>query len=261
MPSADMSSPLISKPSGGYRFLPGIEPYCSGVIAEPGFEIVHVVLQKALPWFEGLHNARQFLKFRDLPIDALCGVELRCPKPHSMGGFVEFNRDYRNLINDWGLPVDDMNPIARTNVAPVVAPPTETVLYGFSFCQPSEVRERTFVVAGGGELPHRDLDSVHILRRGETSPDAMRQKAECVVRIMQHRLRKLEADLDMLSAIDVYTAHPLQELLEDIILAGLPACAQRGVQWFLTRPPIEEIEFEMDVRGVRQELILDLSMS
>lgn len=253
-----MPSPLISKPDGGYRFLPGIDPYCSGVIAEPGFEIVHVTLQSSLPWFEGLQNARKFLAFRELPIDALCGVELRCPKPHSMGGFVEFNQDYRNLINEWRLPVDGMNPVARTNVAPIVNPPDETMLHAFSFCQPSEIRDCTFVVAGGGELPHRELDSVHIVRRGETSPDAMQEKAECVIRIMQHRLKKLEADQSLLSTIDVYTAHPIQELLSDVILPGLPACTQRGVQWFLTQPPIKEIEFEMDVRGVRQELIVDL---
>ena len=35
-----MTSLLKINESGGYRFLPGIAPYSSGVVAMPGFEIV-----------------------------------------------------------------------------------------------------------------------------------------------------------------------------------------------------------------------------
>ena len=44
---------LTDCPDGGYRFLPGIEPYSSGVVAMPGHEIVHATLQAALPYREG----------------------------------------------------------------------------------------------------------------------------------------------------------------------------------------------------------------
>jgi hypothetical protein len=30
--------------NGGYRYLPGVSAFSSGVVARPGFEIVHVVL-------------------------------------------------------------------------------------------------------------------------------------------------------------------------------------------------------------------------
>ena len=119
---------LISNPQCGYQFLTGIAPYSSGVIADPGHEIVHVTLATPLPWYDGLHAARDHLEQQGLTQKSLCAVELRCPRPHTMGGFVDFNRDYRALLEEWDLLVDKWNPVARTNVAPVDNPPTETLL-------------------------------------------------------------------------------------------------------------------------------------
>ena len=80
---------------------------------------------------------------------ALCGVELRCPKPHPMDGFIRFNEEYCELLASWDLHVDGMNPVARTNVAPLYNPPVETTMHGFSYTTPShEETGRTFVIAG-----------------------------------------------------------------------------------------------------------------
>lgn len=246
-------------PQGGYFFLPGIEPYSSGVIAEVGHEIIHVTLSQPLPWKEGLAATRRYLEWIGHDRHALCGVELRCPEPHTMDGFIEFNRDYRALLNEWDIPVDGENPVARTNVAPVKSPPTKTVLFGFSYAIPSQTYATTFVVAGGGELPTRKLDEQRIVRLGDATPEAMLEKARCVVDIMRTRLEGLGATDEQLTAIDVYTAHDLRPSLAEVLIPGLPAAARLGVRWFYSRPPIRNIEFEMDVRGVRQELVLDLA--
>lgn len=251
-------SSLIPNPDAGYQFLRGIDPYSSGVIAETGFEIVHVTLSGWLPWDTGLAAARRYVQSLGLHRKNICAVELRCPQPHSMGGFVDFNRDYRALLQDWGMLVDGLNPVARTNVSPVVGAPDETVLHAFSYVRPGDLSQQTFVVAGGGELPHRELDRKHIVRLGESSADAMSEKAQCVIDIMLHRLRKLNADSSLLSAIDVYTAYPLQQILSDVIIPELPPAAAKGVNWFYSRPPIQEIEFEMDMRGVVTEEIITL---
>lgn len=253
-----MSSSLTSNPKGNYQFLPAIEPYSAGVIAEPGFEIVHVTLAKQLPWFAGLNAARRYLESLGLTQQTLCGVELRCPEPHSLGGFFEFNREYRSLLEEWGMIVDGRNPVARTNVSPVVDPPKETVLFGFSYTVRGPAKERTFVVAGGGELPHRDLAREHIVRVGETSDEAIREKAACVAGIMRHRLNKLGASDDVVSTIDVYTQHALQSSLSKVLLPALPMATRLGVRWFYARPPVEEIEFEMDMRGVNRDITVEL---
>jgi hypothetical protein len=254
-----MDPRVTLNPNGGYRFLPGIEPYSSGAIAEPGHEIVHATLIRPLPWHEGLSAARRYLESIGRERHSLCGVELRCPEPHTMGGFIEFNRDYRTLLEEWDILVDGENPVARTNVAPVESPPSETVLFAFSYSQPSESTVTTFVVAGGGELPTRKLDEQRIVRLGEITPDAMLEKARCVVDIMRTRLEGLGAANEQLTTIDVYTAHDLREPLAAVLIPGLPAAASLGVRWFYSRPPIRNIEFEMDMRGVQQELNLDLS--
>jgi hypothetical protein len=176
-----------------------------------------------------------------------------------MDGFIDFNRDYRALLDEWDIPVGGENPVARTNVAPVVSPPGETTLFGFSYAKPSDTEATTFVIAGGGELPTRKLDEQRIVRLGEVTPEAMLDKARCVVDIMRTRLEGLGAVDEQLTMIDVYTAHDLRASLAEVLIPGLPSAAQIGVRWFYTRPPIVNIEFEMDMRGVRQELALDLT--
>jgi len=248
--------PLIANSQGNYRFLPGISPYSSGVIANDGFEIVHATLERPVPWHAGLLGVRQYLADQDRGQHALCGVELRCPRPHTLQGFIEFNTQYRSLLTEWEMMVDGVNPVARTNVAPVVNPPSETVLFGFSYTRPSAATRPTFVVAGGGELLDGGLDRRLIVRSGETSEDAMLEKTRRVVEIMSGRLDGLGATNDLLSTIDVYSSHPVQQGLAEVILPGLPAAAQLGVRWFYSRPPIEDIEFEMDMRGVVHDIVV-----
>src|SRR4030095_12731632 len=124
---------LTDCPDGGYRFLPGIEPYSSGVVAMPGHEIVHATLQATLPYREGFTLIERHLAGLGRPRAALCAIELRIPAPLSFDGCGSCNRDYRAILTDWKLLVAGANPIARTNVAPVVRPPAEPVLYGFSY--------------------------------------------------------------------------------------------------------------------------------
>jgi len=251
-----MSTQLITNSRGSYRFLRGIEPYSSGVVADPGWEMVHVTLAQPLAWHDGLCAIRQHLEQIGRDRYSLCGVELRCPEPFSMDGFIAFNRQYRSLLEDWEMLVDGENPIARTNVSPVNDPPNESVVYGFSYTEPSNLKRSTFVVAGGGELKG-ELDASNIVRSGDTSATAMQEKAQCVVDLMRDRLSYL-GDHESLSQINVYTAHHLRDLLSTEIIPGLPAAARLGVHWHYSYPPVQDIEFEMDLRGVVKELVIDL---
>lgn len=253
-----VTSLLKLNEQGGYGFLPGIAPYSAGVVALPEFEIVHVTLQRPLPWLAGLNAARGYLETSSLTCRNLCAVELRCPQPYAMEGFIGFNKEYKRLLDDWNMMVDGINPVARTNVSPVVNPPSEPLLYAFSYTRPSQVSRPTFVVAGGGELPDGELAERRIVRVGETSPEALLEKAECVAEIMNSRLSALGGNSELLTMIDVYTAHPLLPLLENVLESRLPAIARLGVHWFHSRPPIVDIEFEMDMRSVVREDTVDL---
>jgi len=254
----DVTSLLKSNEAGGYRFLPAIAPYSAGVVAMPGFEIVHATLQSPLRWHDGLAAARRYLKGTGLTCHNICGVELRCPEPYSLQGFVDFNDVYRGLLKDWNMMIDGTNPVARTNVAPMVNPPSEPMLFAFSYTRPSQVSRSTFVVAGGGELPDGELAERRIVRAGETSENALLDKAKCVSEIMNGRLKSLGGSSELLTTIDAYTAHPMHPLLERVLLSELPAISHMGVHWYCSRPPIVDIEFEMDMRGIVHEVVLDL---
>lgn len=151
--------------------------------------------------------------------------------------------------------VDGVNPVARTNVAPVINPPSEPVLYSFSFTRPCPGNlPPTFVVAGAGELPEGILSREGIVALGDTSSEGLEIKARFVMALMETRLRGLGADWPLVTAVNVYTAHSLTPLLPEIVLGHIGPAGVHGATWHFSRPPIAEIEYEMDVRGTRTEL-------
>lgn len=246
--------PLIDHPTGNYRFLPGIAPYSCGVVSSPGFEIVHVTLQRPIPYRQGFDRVAEFLASEKRPKAALCGMELRSPQPFSFAGFGEFNTGYAAILESWGLFVNGANPVARTNVAPEVTPPSEPQLYGFSYTRPSDGNASpTFVVAGGGELPEGKLSREFIVALDDVSPAGIETKARFVMDLMETRLFGLGASWQLVTVADVYTIHPIERLLPEVILPRMRPADDHGVHWHYSRPPIAEIEYEMDLRGVRTE--------
>lgn len=241
-------------PHGHYRFLPGIAPYSSGVVAMPGHEVVHVTLRAPVPWRDGFVLIERHLGVEQRPRVALCAIALRSPKPVTFDGFTEFNAGYRAVLDSWGLLIDGANPIARTNVAPLVGAPAEPSLHAFAYTRPGATPRPTFVVAGSGEVV--DLAAERIVRRGETSPDAIREKAIFVMNVMQTRLRGLGVDWHDVTAIDLYTPHPIEPFVRDVILGAAGPAAIHGVRWYPSHPPVVGLEYEMDVRGVARELLL-----
>jgi len=248
---------LMDHPEGDYRFLPGIAPYSCGAVSVPGFEIVHAVFQQPLPYRTGFEWIAEHLASAGRPKAALCGIELRSPAPFSFPGFAAFNAEYAAILKAWSLFVNGINPVARTNVAPVVNPPSEPALYGFSYTRPCvKAQSPTFVVAGAGELPEGLLAAESIVARGDTSPHGIATKAAFVMDLMERRLRGLGADWPLVNAIDVYTVHSLDTVLPELVLNRVGPASVHGVRWHYSRPPITEIEYEMDLRGTRTEVHL-----
>ncbi len=247
---------LRDHPTGSYRFLPGISAFSSGTVAAPGHEIVHVTLAAPLPWRAGFTRIERHLREQGRPRTALCGIELRSPAPFTFDGFAKFNDGYRSLLGEWDILVGEDNPIPRTNVAPVVAAPAEPSLYAFAYTTPGATPAPTFIVAGAGELKDRAQGPDGIVRHGDTSPEAMREKARFVMGTMQERLRALGGDWSRVTAIDVYTAMPVDAALLDEMLRPAGPAAIHGIHWYPSRPPIKGLEFEMDMRGVARELVL-----
>ena len=110
------------------------------------------------------------------------------------------------------------------------------------------------MVSGAGELPEGVLAHEAIIRVGDTSSEAMIQKASFVLDLMETRLHGLGADWSGVTAVNIYTVHALEKILPDVILKRIGSAGALGVRWFFSRPPIVGIEFEMDLRGDRNEV-------
>ncbi|MEZ4712533.1 MAG: hypothetical protein R3A44_35425 [Caldilineaceae bacterium] len=250
---------LIDNTRGNYRFFTGIAPYSGGVKAMPGYEVVHATLRQPVPYRQGFAQIQAHLESLGRPIAALCAVELRSPKPFSFAGFIEFNNGYRDLLAELDLLVGNHNPIARTNIAPAIAPPPEPSLYGFSYTVPAvDTTTPTFIVAGAGDLNDQaNLTPAAIVRPDETAVDAMHEKAEVVLAEMAARLAGLGLGWQYVTTANIYTVQPLHPILAQPIFSTLAGAAStHGVHWHYSYPPIAGLEFEMDVRSVRHEIWL-----
>jgi len=248
---------LLPHPTGNYSFCTGIAPYSAGVVAHPGYEIVRITLHTTMPYREGFDRIDHHLSSIGRPRQALCAIELRLSQPRSFTGFIDFNRDYRAILADWAILVGEHNPVARTNIAPAFAPPAEPSLYAFSYTLPSTTAQPTFIVAGAGDLyDQAKLSPDAVVRPGESSAHALQEKAATVMGVMEERLLGLQMSWDAVTSVTVYTVYPVRPLLVNGILRKIGSAAAHGIHWFYSHPPIADLAFEMDLRGIQQELRL-----
>ena len=241
---------------GGYRYIRGRFQYSGGVAAEPSHRIERVRFRRPVPLKAGFRRIEAHLAAAGRPMTAFCACELRSPGQFSEEGFVAFNRAYVQTLERWGLFRDEENPVARSNVCPEANPPAEPGFHAFCYTVPNDGSGAgTFVIAGSGEAPegpgaYRD----RIVRRGDTSPGAMREKARYVLGAMESRMAALGFGWRDATAAQVYTVHEIHGLFGPEIAAR--GADPDGIQWSWARPPVEGLAFEMDVRGLLTERVM-----
>jgi hypothetical protein len=241
---------------GGYRYIKAVFQYSSGVAAEPGFALERARFARPLPLAAGFAAVEAHLQALGRPSTAFAACELRSAAPFSEQGFRDFNRAYVQTLARWGIYKDEANPVARTNVCPAYDAPAEPALYAFSYTVPAPNAQRgSFIIAGGGEA--RDgagTFAERTVRRGETSPEAMREKVRFVVAEMEQRLAALGFSWKDALSTQAYTVQDIGALVGPEIAAR--GAAAGGLAWHFARPPVLGLEFEMDVRGAARELLI-----
>jgi hypothetical protein len=242
----------IDVPAGGYRYIPFAFQYSGGVAALDGFRIERIEFSEPLPLATGFAWIERFLGEQGVPLAAFCACELRSPEQFTDTGFIEFNRLYAGTLQRWGVMKGDDNPVARSNVIPPLHKPAEPSFFAFCFARPVGGAKSSFVIAGSGEAgddpaPYRE----RTVRFGETSANAMRDKAVFVLGRMEERMAALGKDWPDTTATQVYTVHELQSFLADEIVQR--GAARYGLMWHFARPPVVGLEFEMDCRSVPLE--------
>lgn len=242
-------------PAGDYRFIPAVFQYSSGAAALPGYEIERVRFDKPVALAEGFARAAKYIQAAGRPLTSFCACELRSPAAFTEEGFRNFNLHYVKTLAEWGIYDGTTNPVARSNVCPEIDPPSEPSFYAFSFTRPSEHTSPTFVIAGGAELgggsgtyPER------IVRYRDLSPEGLKEKVRFAARQQESRLDEFGFDWDDTTAVQAYTVHDFHPVIaEELVRRG---AMRSGLTWHFARPPVVDLEFEMDCRGVRREIVV-----
>ncbi len=239
--------------AGNYRFITHAFQYSGGVEALPGYAIERVRFVRPLKLAEGFAAAEAHMARLGRPPSAFCACELRSPGQFTDQGFIDFNRHYVQQLAAWGIFHDDVNPVARSNVCPEIDPPSEPSFYAFSYTVPGGAGG--FVIAGSGEAGGAEGPyGPRIIRLGDTSPAGMRDKARFVLRAMEERMGALDkgwADVTETQLYTIFEIHP--HFADEYIRRG---AAPGGLTWHYARPPVQGLDYEVDVRGVSKELVL-----
>lgn len=240
---------------GGYKYIPSVFQYSAGVTALPGYAIERIRFQTPVPIAKGFELIAQYITDRGRPLTAFCACELRSPKPWDDAGFIAFNKKYVVTLAEWGLFDGTLNPVARSNLCPEIAAPEEESFHAFSITVRASDAPPSFINAGGAEAksgnePYRD----RTIRHGETSADAMTEKARFVIAEQERRMKLLGFDWRNTTATQIYTVYDIYPFLADELVRR--GAAHSGITLHYHRPPVRELDFEMDCRGVRTERVI-----
>lgn len=230
---------LIRSPAG-FRFLPTDGPFCAGVAAEPGFGIVRVHPPRGTELEEGFRMVEKHLEESGRPLAALCAMELRIPKPLTREGFDEFNRGYMAQHESWGLRVEGHMQAARTNVAPELDPPSAACLHAFCYTVERGAARTNFVVSGAPEP--------------QGTEGGVAAYWSAIVRILEDRMASLGVGWADATETQLYGARADYDVFAARDLRRFSELVAPGLRWFFSRPPIDDLHLEIDVRGLASEV-------
>jgi hypothetical protein len=101
---------------------------------------------------------------------------------------------------------------------------------------------------GSGSYPER------IVRYRDLSPDGMKDKVRFTAGEMQRRLAELGFAWRDTTAAQAYTVHDFHPVVADELVR--PGASRSGLTWHFARPPVIDLEFEMDCRRVMREVVI-----
>ena len=241
--------------AGNYRFIPAVFQYSSGAAAAPGYEIERVRFDKMPSLADGFAQIANYIQAAGRPVTAFCACELRSPTAFTEDGFRQFNEHYVKTLAEWKIFDGTTNPVARSNVCPEIDPPPEPSFYAFSFTQPAQGAAPSFVIAGGaearggaGSYPER------IVRYRDLSAEGLKEKVRFTVGAMESRLGAFGFGWKDTSAVQAYTVHDFHPVMSDELVRR--GATRSGLTWHFARPPVIDLEYEMDCRRVMREMVI-----
>jgi hypothetical protein len=242
-------------PAGNYRFIPAVFQYSSGAAANPGYEVERVRFDRMPKLADGFALIAKYIQAAGRPLTSFCACELRSPAAFTDEGFRNFNLHYVQTLAEWGIYDGKTNPVARSNVCPEIDPPAEPSFYAFSFTRPSMNATPSFAIAGSGESVDGGASyAERTVRYRDLSPDGIKEKVRYVVGVMEKRMGEFGFGWKDTTAVQAYTVHDFHHVLAaELVRHG---AARSGLTWHFARPPVIDLEYEMDCRRVLREIVI-----
>jgi len=241
--------------AGNYRFSPAGFQYSNGAAADTGFEIERVRFDQTVPLADGFARIASHIQAAGRPLTSLCACELRSPAAFTEAGFRAFNEHYVKTLGEWGLFDGTINPVARSNVCPEIDPPSEPSFYGFCFTRAKADASPSFVISGSAEARGGTGSyAERIVRYHDISPEGLKEKVIFTVGAMEERMAAFGYGWRDTTDVQVYTIHDIHPAVADALVR--PGAARSGLTWHYARPPVVDLEFELDCRRVLREVVI-----
>ena len=241
---------------GNYRFIPAVFQYSSGVCALSGFEIERVRFDRPRPLADGFAQAANYIQSAGEKLTSFCACELRSPAAFTEAGFLAFNQHYVKTLAEWGIFDGTTNPVARSNVCPEIDPPAEPSFYAFSFTRPAASKTPSFVIAGGAEA--REGSGTYVertVRYRDLSPEGLREKVRFTTTSqMENRMAAFGFGWKDTTGVQAYSIRTFHHALADELVRR--GALRSGLTWHYARPPVVDLEYEMDCRRVLRETVV-----
>ena len=246
---------IIDFKPGDFSFLvaPG-GPFSGGVRANPGFALHRARFDRPVPMLDGFARIKQHLERIGRPVTSVAACELRSPAPMSVAEFQDFNREYLKTLHAWGCREGEINAPARSNIAPMTEAPSESTFFAFTYTVPEAGASGDFVISGLPEIKVGATGSDRTFGGRDVSLRGLDAKARHVMSLLRARVDALGCDWNGITGSQVYTVHDFRPVLENVFAEQ--KLSQIGVAWYPGWPPVRDMEFEVDVRRVRTELII-----
>jgi len=92
------------------------------------------------------------------------------------------------------------------------------------------------------------------VRYRDLSPDGVREKVQATVGAMESRLGAFGYGWKDTTAVQAYTVHDIYPVMADELVRR--GATRSGLTWHFVRPPVIDLEYEMDCRRVMREIVI-----
>ena len=247
-----ISNQLIEHRAGNYKVLPSGAAYCSGIVPDPGYEVVRVELTPWLPLDKAYAFIENHLKRAGRPVQAFCGIELRVPEPLTLDKWSSFNVPYLEQLRKWGLMHGDFSGVCRSNIALDIHPPAVTSMCAFSYMALATSAASTFLLSGQADIGPDNK----IIEEGKVDLQAMQARTRFTIGTVSDTLRKLGLSWEGTTRIALFHVHEIPDLWGPTLLGAVGEPIRRGILLYRARPPIAGAEVELEARAIRQEWVI-----